>query len=66
MVNSSPCYARATGSIPDWGTEVPHAVQLLSPCAQEPALTIARKFVPLNERFYMMQQRPCVRTATKT
>ena len=60
MVQNSPCYSVTTGSIPDWGAKVPHAVQLLSLCAQEPALTTARKSVPLKERAYVMQQRSCV------
>ena len=31
MVKNPPCNAGNTGSIPDWGTKIPHAAEQLSP-----------------------------------
>ena len=33
MVKNPPSNARDAGSIPGWGTKIPHAVGQLSPCA---------------------------------
>ena len=36
VVENPPSNAGDAGSIPGWGTKIPHAIRQLSPCALEP------------------------------
>ena len=48
-VKNLPCNAGIAGSIPDWGTKIPHAMGLLTPCAttrEQPASHNERSCVP--------------------
>ena len=46
MVKNPPCNAGDTGSIPGWGTKIPHATEQLSTC------TTSRELVRCDERSY--------------
>ena len=51
MVKNLPCSAGDMGSIPDWWTKIPHAVEQLSLWAT------TRESVLCNESSHIMQQR---------
>ena len=46
MVKSLPCNAGDVGSIPGWGTKIPHAAEQLSPCATTTELVLSGAHVP--------------------
>jgi len=47
LVKNPPCNARDTGSIPSWGTKIPHVVEKLSPCtATRESLALQGKIPP--------------------
>ena len=53
VVKNLHCNAGNMGSVPSWGTKIPHSPEQLSPGARE-------KPEQLNERSCMPQQRSCV------
>ena len=65
MVNNLPSSAGDAGSIPGWGTEIPHAVGQLSPHAttRVPVLKLLR--LPAVESVLRNQRGPCAVTKTQ-
>ena len=52
VVKSLPCNAGDVGSVPGWGTKIPHAAEHLSPCATATELVLSRAHVPQLESFH--------------